>query len=198
VKKASLAAELSRLEGFEDPRISLEQYTTPPELAADMLWTAHMAGDLDGEVVDLGAGTGILGIGAAMLGASVTLVEMDAGALEKARKNARDAGVEVETVEGDVENLEMEFETALMNPPFSVHSEQLEGFLEAASRASTVYSVANADGSGVAEGLERRGFSVEEVEQYTIGLPATFGFHTQEERETSVSVVVGNRGSDRF
>lgn len=191
--KAELRRLLSGLEGFEEPRIELEQYVTPPSLAADMLWTAHLQGDLDGKVVDLGAGTGILGIGAALLGADVTLVEKDSRALEKARENAREAGIEIDFVEADVSGFGEEFDTALMNPPFSVHSDQLEQFLEAACRGSSVYTVANAGSREVEKFLERKGFQVSAVEQYTVSLPATYGFHTEESRDTEVQLVAARR-----
>lgn len=193
VNKSRLASELSRLEGFKNPVIELEQYVTPPELAADILWTAHLQGDLDGKVVDLGAGTGILGIGAALLGAKVTLVEKDQDALDRAEKNAEGLGVDVELVSGDVEDYEEEFETVLMNPPFSVHSEQLETFLSTASQADAVYTLANSGSKEVQDYLESEGFQVSEVETYTIGLPATYGFHTEETRETEVLLVVARR-----
>ena len=68
--KTQLAVELSRLKTFQKPKMYLEQYPTDSEIAADMLWSADMQGDIEGKVIaDLGAGTGILGIGALILGA---------------------------------------------------------------------------------------------------------------------------------
>ncbi|MFB6216919.1 MAG: METTL5 family protein, partial [Candidatus Aenigmatarchaeota archaeon] len=87
--KTELKKKLSRVEGFSQPRVELEQYVTPPELAADLIHTAYMQGDVEGkEVVDLGTGTGILAIGAALAGAQVTAVEKDSDAIEIARENA--------------------------------------------------------------------------------------------------------------
>ena len=58
----------------------MEQYTTSGDIAAS--WLAQIAafGDLstDSSIADLGAGNGILGIGAALMGVSqVVLVEVD-------------------------------------------------------------------------------------------------------------------------
>jgi len=52
-------------------------------------------------VVDLGAGSGLVGIAAALAGASrVTAVDTDAAALDAAVRNGRRNGVELETAEG--------------------------------------------------------------------------------------------------
>ena len=68
--KAGLARVLSGLKGFDEAKVRLEQYPTDGETAADILWNMYILGDIDGKViVDLGAGTGILGIGAGLLGA---------------------------------------------------------------------------------------------------------------------------------
>lgn len=191
--RSALLKALSSVEGFEQPSIELEQYMTPPELAADMVWTAQMQGDLEGKVIDLGAGTGILGIGAALLGAEVTLVEKDGDALEKARESAEALDAEVETLETDVSELETGFDTALMNPPFSVHSDEFESFLEASKAAESVYTLCNAGDDRAESFFRSAGFEVAEVENYMIELPATYGFHTEEGRSTEVKILVATR-----
>ena len=70
--KSSLAVLLSKLKGFETEKVSekLEQYQTDPEIAAEILWFAGFNNDISRKViVDLGCGTGILGIGALVMGA---------------------------------------------------------------------------------------------------------------------------------
>ena len=87
--KNELRRILSQIKDFEDPKIKLEQYITPPALAADLIYTAYMQQDIIGKkVVDLGGGTGILAIGAAKIGGEVTAVEKDADAVKLARENA--------------------------------------------------------------------------------------------------------------
>ncbi|HEV8361491.1 MAG TPA: 50S ribosomal protein L11 methyltransferase, partial [Candidatus Thermoplasmatota archaeon] len=52
------------------PKAELEQYQTPAPIAADLVYRALAAGDVAGKrVLDLGCGTGILAIGAALVGA---------------------------------------------------------------------------------------------------------------------------------
>jgi putative methylase len=65
--KAALETQLAVVAGFENPRIDLEQYPTPPGLAAHVVHVADLNGDIDGKtVVDLGTGTGMLALGAAL------------------------------------------------------------------------------------------------------------------------------------
>ena len=87
--KSSLAVALSKLKLFSKPDVKLEQYPTDSEIAAEILWNAHMRGDLDNKIVaDLGCGTGILGIGALLLGAKkVFFVDIDKNALEILKQN---------------------------------------------------------------------------------------------------------------
>ena len=58
---------------FYQPKPELEQYSTPVDIVAEMIKLANAQGDLSGSVVDLGCGTGRLAIGAAILGAEVTV-----------------------------------------------------------------------------------------------------------------------------
>ena len=55
-------------------QVDLEQYETPAHIASHMLWGAYLKGDIEGRRVgDLGAGCGMLSVGAGALGAeSVT------------------------------------------------------------------------------------------------------------------------------
>ncbi|MED5498720.1 MAG: 50S ribosomal protein L11 methyltransferase, partial [Candidatus Thermoplasmatota archaeon] len=79
-------------------RSDLEQYATEGNLAAEWLGAMAAFGDLDGQaVVDVGAGNGILGLGALMLGAaSVHLIEADSSVAEVAERNAAEVGGHVE------------------------------------------------------------------------------------------------------
>src|SRR3989344_1050805 len=87
--KSSLAIVLSSLKVFEGPKVKAEQYPIDSEIAAEVLWQAYLLGDISKvSVADLGAGTGILGIGALLLGAEkVYFVENDSLALETAKEN---------------------------------------------------------------------------------------------------------------
>lgn len=144
MSKKGLAVELSRLATFEDADARLEQHATDSELAAELLWDARMREGLDdATVVDLGAGTGILGLGAALLGANVTIVEKARAALDVLRRNAAALGVEVAVHEGDVASFHGRADLVVMNPPFGTREEHADRrFLSAAFRiAPVIYTI---------------------------------------------------------
>jgi len=71
MKLKKLQHALEDIETFENPKIELEQYTTSSHIAACILHTAQFIyNDINGKcVADLGCGSGVFSIGAALLGA---------------------------------------------------------------------------------------------------------------------------------
>jgi len=146
MKQRKLEMLLEEIEGFSDPELELEQYQTPSLLAAEILHFAYMQGDLDDSVQDLGCGTGILAIGAKLLGAkNVVGYDMDPKALEIANINARKFGVEINFVFSDIADIEGHVKTTVMNPPFGARVKGRDRpFLSSALRTSEViYSIHN-------------------------------------------------------
>ena len=146
MKQRKLEMLLEEVEDFSDPELELEQYQTPSPLAAEILHFAYMQGDLDDSVQDLGCGTGILAIGAKLLGArKVVGYDTDPKALEIAKTNARKLGVEVEFVFTDIADVTGHVKTTLMNPPFGARVKGRDRpFLSSALRTSEViYSIHN-------------------------------------------------------
>jgi len=193
--KSQLKQKLSKISDFENPKVSLEQYLTPPELAADILHTAFMNGDLEGKkVLDLGTGTGMLGIGAVLLGADVTAVDKDEEALAVAEKNAKDLDMSefIEFQNSDIEDVDERFDTVVMNPPFSVHSEIGIDFIEKAIEVSdAVYTVSHPGRrKPIKDFVGNSDHKIDTLEEYSIRLPPTYGFHTQEGRETDIDVLI--------
>ncbi len=76
-------------------------------------------------LVDIGAGPGTGAISAAPIlpGARLTLCDLNPLALRLARINARHSGLEVETVEGGIEEVRGPFDAAIANPPFMIDEE---------------------------------------------------------------------------
>lgn len=146
MKQRKLEMLLEELENFSDPELELEQYQTPSLLAAEILHFAYMQEDLDDSVQDLGCGTGILAIGAKLLGAREVIgYDTDQKALEIAKRNARKLGVEVEFVLSDVTYVTNHVKTTIMNPPFGARVKGRDRpFLSSALRTSEViYSIHN-------------------------------------------------------
>ncbi|AHL23619.1 METTL5 family protein [Thermococcus nautili] len=184
MKKKHLAMLLSKLEGFPEPKPELEQYRTPGNVAAELLWLAYSAGDIAGKVVaDLGTGTGVLAIGAKLLGAEkVYAVEVDEKALEVARRNAERAGVEVEFINADVSEFGEKVDTVVMNPPFGSQRKGADRpfLLKAFEVADRVYSIHLAKPE-VRNFIEKfsadSGFTSIRLATVPFEIPAQFFFH---------------------
>lgn len=144
--KARLAIELSKLAVFDDPNHLAEQYPMDSEIAADVLWDASLKGDIENKTVaDLGCGTGILGIGALLLGAKrVMFLDADEKALALLRKNLGQVGMNqgFEITQADVRQFATKVDTVVQNPPFGTRSKHADKvFLEIAfDTAHVVYS----------------------------------------------------------
>lgn len=194
--KTQLKKELSNIGDFENPRISLEQYRTPPGLAADLLHTAYMQDDIkDQKVADLGAGTGMLGLGARLLGAEVVAVEKEDDAVRLLGENAEMLGLEAEVVQQDIEEFDQEVDTVLMNPPFSHHSDiGLKFWEKALQHSDAVYGISP---RGLRERIKdfvgNSSHEVLGVEEYSISLPPSYGFHTEESHETEIDLIITRR-----
>ncbi len=140
--KKQLAILLSKLQVFEKPKLNLEQYATDSEIAATVLWDASMKGDIaNKKIADLGAGNGILGIGALLLGAThVYFVEKDADAVTELNTNLRTLRNKNYTVlQMDSINFEEKVDTVLQNPPFGTKQRHADkSFLEKAFEVGKV------------------------------------------------------------
>ena len=150
--KSTLEAELGDVQDFQSPRRDLEQYRTPASVAAHLIALATLQEDVDGErVVDLGSGTGMLALGAALRSPAAVLgVEIDPAAIETARENERALDCRsIEWVQGDVTEgpVDLTDATVVSNPPFGAHEDNRHAdrrFLEAiAPEAAVSYTIHN-------------------------------------------------------
>lgn len=178
--KKRLEIALESLEGFRNPKIELEQYVTPANLAGFILTNADLFGDLK-TVIDLGCGTGILAIGSAILGAYAIGVEIDRDALSIARFNAEKLGVSVDFIACDVRDFKLKKRaTVIMNPPFGIQRRHADRpFLEKAFEiANVIYSIHSAESEFfVRKRAGENGFNVTHVWKFMIPLKRTYSFH---------------------
>ena len=199
MRKRRLEIILSQIPPHPKPRLSLEQYTTPPHLAARLLWiAAYTYGDIiDQEVIDLGAGTGRLGLGAAILGSSyVVLVDVDVDALRVSLEQAERLGLRawVDAVCSDVRmfRASRKVDCIVQNPPFGVHRRGADvEFLEAAIRlANVIYSIHKAETLDYLRGRVRRaGRGIRLLFEEVVRLPPTMPHHYKREHVVRVGVV---------
>lgn len=181
--KKQLAIQLSKLRVFEKPKLSMEQYPTDSEIAADILWDALMKGDVANKTIaDLGAGTGILGIGALLLGAHhVYFVEKDLDAVMLLNENLRILRNKNYTVLSmDVTGFIEKVDTVFQNPPFGTKQAHADKpFMETAFRVATVvYSFHKTSTDAFVRAIAGD-FSFQIVETYHFAFPLrqTYAYH---------------------
>ncbi|MDO9034651.1 MAG: METTL5 family protein [Methanoregula sp.] len=198
MKLKQLEMTLQKAAGYAKPRPSLEQYMTPAPLAARMLYHALMKGDIEGKnVCDLGSGTGVLAIGAALLGAdSVKGVEKDPNAVVVAQENATLLGADVEFITADVLDKTLPekigpCDTIVMNPPFGaqkIHADR--PFIDLAlTAAPVVYSIFNAGSTPFIKAFIRKRAEVSEQVGGAFAIKRTFAFHTRDVLEFEVEIL---------
>lgn len=192
MSKAALERRLAAVEGFEAPRVELEQYPTPADLAAHLVHLADVQGDLAGRtVVDLGTGTGMLALGAACRNpARVLALDRDPAALARARENERAVApeVEVDWLLADATRAPLCLSgsskaTVLMNPPFGAQASNEHAdraFLETtADLAAVSYSIHNAGSQSFVEAFaDDEGGEVTHAFRAELALPRQFDHQT--------------------
>jgi len=198
--KKELEVALSKLKGFPAPKVRQEQYLTPSSIAAEALWKAKF-GHLEGKVsVDLGAGTGILGIGALLLGAKrVFFVENDPEALETCKENVKAIESEYSGLGEavfllqDARQFAIPVDTALLNPPFGTRQAHLDvEFLKAAiSSSSYVVSFHKTSTVPFLVGkIPKLGGELVERLDFRFLLRNTMGHHTKRKHSIEVSCLI--------
>lgn len=181
ITKSRLAIELSKLKPFESPKIRAEQYMTDSEAAAEMLWFAYMKGDLSGKTIaDFGCGTGILGIGAILLGAEkVFFIDNDEDAIAVCKENLGNEK-KAEIIAGDVTSFDKKVDVVIENPPFGTREKHADAaFLEKAfETADVVYSFHKLGTRNFVEGFaDKKGFRTTNVFEFQLPIKASYKFH---------------------
>ena len=184
MKQRQLEIVLEQVQAFKSPCAAREQYATSAHVAAQLLYFAYLRGDIAGQkVVDLGCGTGVLAVGAALLGGVSTGVDSDEQALDLARTNARLLGVQVSWLNSRIEDFEGSFHTVVMNPPFGAQKRGSDRpFLTKSARVGKVIYLLH---NSVVDSFVRRFLEPHRVtDAIKVKLPIahTFKFHKDEVR----------------
>ncbi|MDO5845787.1 MAG: METTL5 family protein [Methanocorpusculum sp.] len=195
MKLKNLEMRLQNVKGFPAPRPELEQYITPAPLAARFLFDAFMHNDIEGlSVADLGCGTGMLSIGAALLGAEVAGIDTSAAALAVGEKNAAAAGVSIAFQQGTISPATVaadSFDTVVMNPPFGAQVEHADRpFIEAAlSAAPVVWGIFNKGSIPFIKAYTKEKAAVTDMVSAQLSIPRQFAFHTKDVLEIPVEIL---------
>ena len=133
MKLKNIISDLESLETFSSPKDYLEQYQTPASVAGEMIhYISNNYSIQNYSIADLGCGTGILGIAAALCGCkNVFLFDIDEEALEIAKNNVESLELNdnIQIIQTDVNQLRLckklnkFFDLVITNPPFGIRSE---------------------------------------------------------------------------
>ena len=168
---------------FENPKPELEQYSTPVDIAIDIIKKINSRGLLSGKVADLGCGTGRLAIGAAILGGEVTGFEIDETALDIATNYSEKNNLDIEWICSAVENITEEFDTVIMNPPFGSQRPGADRiFLEKALQISDqIWTIHMAETRSFIEKLvDERGGKIQMGYEFDFPIARSMPFHNKD------------------
>jgi putative methylase len=198
MKLKNLEMALQRLSGYSCPRAALEQYQTPAPLAARLLFHALMKRDIEAKkICDLGSGTGVLAIGAALLGADrVQGVDIDSNAIRVARENAALLDADVEFIVADVRDATLPerlgcSDTVIMNPPFGAQKAHADRpFIDLAlTLAPVTYGIFNAGSVQFIKTYTDERAGIDERIGGIFPIKRTFSFHTRDVQEIGVEIL---------
>ncbi|XP_066497236.1 rRNA N6-adenosine-methyltransferase METTL5 [Hoplias malabaricus] len=202
MKLKELESCLQQVDGFEEPKILLEQYPTSPHIAGCMLYTIHKTfNDIENKLVaDLGCGCGVLSIGAAVLDAGLCVgFDIDSDALDIFKRNVEEFELpNIDMVRSDICSIgslyENKFDTVIMNPPFGTkHNQGIDmQFLKTAISMArgAVYSLHK---TSTRDHIQKKAndwkVKMEVVAELRYDLPASYKFHKKKSVDIQVDFI---------
>ncbi|HII24966.1 MAG TPA: methyltransferase [Candidatus Poseidoniaceae archaeon] len=197
MRQRHLAMQLSSLTPHPCQSVELEQYPTEGNLAAAWLTKIGLGDGFEGKhVLDLGAGNGVLGIGAAFLGAKhVTLVECDPMTVEVLQENVRNVdGMAMCTilesrVEGRPLTLEVPVDMVIMNPPWGVQTQRADrAFFETifAMNIPLVHFIHSIEAEHLLPLADANGYELHSIYQDDFRLPPAYAHHSKNKASTRI------------
>lgn len=195
-KKKHLEMAIQKVPKHPNPKVDLEQYSTPATIAADLLWNAYSLGDIaDKKVMDLGCGTGIFAIASKLLGAASAIgVDIDKDSIDLASSYCGD----VNFICSDICDLENDFDvdTIFQNPPFGSQKNAKKGvdlkFISKAIELSpkVLYSFHMASTEEfLISYFEKNDLEITHIFRYNFSIPKIYEFHTRESANVEVIVI---------
>lgn len=195
-KKKHLEMAIQKVPKHPNPKVDLEQYSTPAIIAADLLWNAYSLEDIaDKKVMDLGCGTGIFAIASKLLGAASAIgVDIDKDSIDLASSYCGD----VNFICSDICDLENDFDvdTIFQNPPFGSQKNAKKGvdlkFISKAIELSpkVLYSFHMASTEEfLISYFEKNDLEITHIFRYNFPIPKIYEFHTRESANVEVIVI---------
>ena len=202
MKLKNIISDLESLETFSSPKDYLEQYQTPASVAGEMIhYISNNYSIQNYSIADLGCGTGILGIAAALCGCkNVFLFDIDEEALEIAKNNVESLELNdnIQIIQTDVNQLRLckklnkFFDLVITNPPFGIRSENGADveFLKTASYLcnNTIFSLHKFSTVNFLKKFYNKN-GISDIKSFKIEykLPKTYKF--QKKKEKNIDVV---------
>ena len=200
-RKKHLEMRLQSIPSHPNPKVNLEQYTTPSIIASDLVWNAFSLGDISGKnVFDLGCGTGIFAIASALMGANKAVgIDIDEDSVNLASEVSYDLNVcNVKFIKSDIVefNCALDVNTVFQNPPFGSQRKADAGqdlkFVKKAIDLETdvLYSFHMASTEEfLIKYYTENNLDITHIFRYNFPIPKIYDFHTKENQNVSVIVI---------
>ena len=195
-KKKHLEMAIQKVPKHPNPKVDLEQYSTPAIIAADLLWNAYSLGDIaDKKVMDLGCGTGIFAIASKLLGAASAIgVDIDKDSTDLASSYCGD----VDFICSDICDLENDFDvdTIFQNPPFGSQKNAKKGAdlkfisksIELSPKVLYSFHMASTEEFLISY-FEKNDLEITHIFRYNFPIPKIYEFHTKESASVEIIVI---------
>ena len=143
MKKKELEIILQKVPVYDYPNPYIEQYMTPADIAADIIFNAYSLGDIKDKIVfDLGCGTGIFAYGSKIAEAKEAIgIDIDEKVIDIAKNFAKSENLDITYLTKNVKDVENKCDTVIMNPPFGAQKSNRwadRSFIEKAFEISKV------------------------------------------------------------
>jgi len=196
MKKKELEILLQKVPNYKNPIPNLEQYLTPANIAADIIFYAFQLGDIKNKIIlDLGCGTGIFSVGSFITGAKKVIgIDIDNSCIEIARKYALDNQYEISFYVKSIEKVNEKCDTILMNPPFGAQKSNINidrVFIKKGLELSPViYSLhLTKTLSFIRNLVEKNGGNIIFCKNYDFPIKWSFDFHKKSKINYEVSLL---------
>ena len=200
-RKKHLEMRLQNIPSHPNPKVNLEQYTTPSVIASDLVWNAFSLGDIDGKnILDLGCGTGIFAIASALMDANLAVgVDIDDDSINLANEFSCNLNVDnLKFIQSDISDFNCEFnvDTVFQNPPFGSQRKADSGqdlkFVKKAIelKSNVLYSFHMASTEDfLINFYSENNLDISHIFRYNFPIPKIYDFHTKENQNVNVIVI---------
>ena len=199
-KKKHLEMKLQSIPPHSNPKVGLEQYSTPSIIASDLIWNAVSLGDIENRnILDLGCGSGIFTIASALMGANVACgVDVDEDSIRLAEMTSQKLNLDnADYILSDVcdFNCGFDVDTIIQNPPFGSQRKAKQGedlnFVKKAIdiNPEVLYSFHMASAKEFLMDFYRdNNLNITHIFRYNFPIPKIYEFHTKEKQNVNVIV----------